>query len=146
MAGVIDTNILLYAADRDAEENRSARAFLTDAADSDGPWYLTEGILYEFLRVSTHFRVFDRPLSWRQALQFLRPFQDCANFLVLGAGDRHWAILEEVLGGLTRPAGNLFFDIRTVALMREHGIKRIYTADTDFLQFADIQVINPLRA
>jgi len=145
MAGIIDTNILLYAANRDAEENKAAAAFLRAAVESADQWYLTEGILYEFLRVSTHFRVFDKPLSWKQSLQFLRPFLTSSNFLILGAGDGHWAILERVLASLTHPAGNLFFDICTVALMREHGIKRIYTVDTDFLQFADIEVVNPLR-
>jgi predicted nucleic acid-binding protein len=30
--------------------------------------------------------------------------------------------------------------------MREYGIATIYTADTDFLQFQGIQVINPLVA
>ena len=29
--------------------------------------------------------------------------------------------------------------------MREHGIREIYTTDTDFLQFPDIRAINPLR-
>jgi predicted nucleic acid-binding protein len=47
---------------------------------------------------------------------------------------------------LTQPTGNLFFDLRTAALMREHGIRDIYTTDTDFLQFAGIRVINPLRS
>ena len=54
-------------------------------------------------------------------------------------------LLEKILGGLVRPSGNLFFDIRTVALMREHGVREIYTTDTDFLQFRDIQAINPLK-
>jgi len=35
--------------------------------------------------------------------------------------------------------------VRTVVLMREHGVREIYTIDTDFLQFQDITVINPLR-
>jgi len=29
--------------------------------------------------------------------------------------------------------------------MREHGVGRIYTTDTDFLQFEGIEVVNPLR-
>ncbi len=37
-------------------------------------------------------------------------------------------------------------DVRTVALMREHGVRRIHTADTDFLQFPGIEVVDPLRA
>ena len=63
MAGIIDTNILLYAANRDAEEQPAAESFLYSAAGSAQPWFLTEGILYEFFRVSTHPRVFTRPLA-----------------------------------------------------------------------------------
>lgn len=32
-----------------------------------------------------------------------------------------------------------------VVLMREHGIKEIRTADTDFLEFRFVRVVNPLR-
>lgn len=146
MSGVVDTNILLYAANSEADEHEAAVRFITDAARSPDQWYLTEGILYEFLRVSTHPRVFERPLSWRQAVGFLASFVDSDRFRIIGAGSTHWPLLEEVLADLTHPAGNLFFDIRTAVLMREHGIRRIYTTDTDFLQFAGIDAINPLRA
>lgn len=33
---------------------------------------------------------------------------------------------------------------QTVALMREHGVKRIFTADADFLRFRGIEVTNPV--
>ncbi len=146
MAGIIDTNILLYAANRDAEEQPAAASFLYAAADSGEQWFLTEGILYEFLRVATHPKVFQHPLAWREALSFLKQFLKSSNFLILAAEERHWTFLETILAKLTHPAGNLFFDIRTAALMREHGVREIYTTDTDFLQFPDIKVINPLRA
>jgi uncharacterized protein len=145
MAGVIDTNILLYAANRDAGEHPAAVAFLRAAAKSGEPWFLTEGILYEFLRVATHPKVFHRPLDWRQALTFLHPFVDDANFLILTAGERHWILLETLLEQLTHPSGNLFFDVRTAVLMQEHGVREIYTTDTDFLQIPGLKVINPLR-
>lgn len=76
---------------------------------------------------------------------FLRPFLESSNFLILAADERHWTLLEEVLASLTYPAGNLFFDVRTAVLLREHGIKEIYTTDAGFLQFPHIKVINPLR-
>ena len=145
MAGIIDTNILLYAANRDADENPAAAKFLGAAAASPEQWFLTEGIVYEFLRVSTHHKVFPKPLDWKEALDFLNPFLKSPNFLILTADERHWSLLDEILASLTHPAGNLFFDIRTVALMREHGIREIYTTDSDFLQFSNIKVINPLR-
>ena len=145
MAGIIDTNILLYAANRDAEEHSAALGFLYETANSQGPWFLTEGILYEFFRITTHARAFERPLAWNEAFRFIKPFLASHRFDILVASQDHWAILEKVLGDLMHPAGNLFFDIRTVALMREHGIREIYTADPDFLQFKDIKVINPLK-
>ena len=145
MAGVVDTNILLYAANRDAEEHPAAVSFLEEAAASVGPWFLTEGILYEFMRVSTHPKVFERPLTWKEGLRFILPILISQRFTILTAGEHHWAILEKVLEDLTRPSGNLFFDVRTVVLMHEHGVREIYTTDTDFLQFRSIKAINPLK-
>lgn len=72
MPGVIDTNLLLYAANADTPEHEKAVAFLLEAGRTGAGWYLTEGIVYEFLRVSTHPRVFAKPLTSAQALSFLR--------------------------------------------------------------------------
>lgn len=144
MAGLVDTNVLLYGANSSAPEHRAAVGFLARAGGGSHRWYLTDGILYEFLRVATHPRVFPRPLSWRESLEFLSPFLHSRSFSILRAGDRHWQLLANLLPELTRPAGNLFFDIRTAVLMREHGVRDIYTTDTDFLQIPGIRVINPL--
>lgn len=146
MSGVIDTNVLLYGVNADTPEHGAARMFLERIGTTLEPWYVTDGILYEFLRVSTHPRVFPTPLTWREAFAFLRPLVDADTVHVLQSGAGHWACLEDLLARLVHPSGNLFFDIRTVALMREHGIRRIYTTDTDFLQFDDIEPVNPLRA
>jgi uncharacterized protein len=143
MAGLIDSNILLYAANRAADEHAAASRFLAGAARSADRWYLTEGIVYEYLRVSTHHRVFDRPLTWREALAFLQPLLGSDAFAVLTAGDRHWGVLATELARLKHPGGNLFFDVRTVVIMREHGVRTIYTTDTDFLQFRDLEVVDP---
>jgi toxin-antitoxin system PIN domain toxin len=145
MAGIIDTNIFLYAANKDSDEYPAAVEFLSEAASSPAPWFLTEGIIYEFLRVSTHPKVFPKPLGWKESMRFLKPFLESDNFIILTAEERHWQLLDEVVAPLTHPSGNLFFDIRTVVLMREHGIREIYTTDTDFLQFSRIKVLNPLR-
>ncbi|MCK6556908.1 PIN domain-containing protein [Candidatus Binatia bacterium] len=146
MPGVIDTNLFLYAANSDADEHRRARDFLARVGGSRDPWYVTDGILYEFLRVSTHPKVFPKPLTWREGIAFLQPLIDADNIHVINSGDPHWKLLSEVLAEITHPSGNLFFDVRTAVLMREHGVRRIYTTDTDFLQFSRIEVVNPLRS
>jgi toxin-antitoxin system PIN domain toxin len=145
LSGIVDTNLLLYGANADAPEHEAARDFLVEVGRPAAPWYLTEGIVYEFLRVATHPKVFPAPLVWRQALDFLAPFLAADHVHVLHAADEHWMVLDQVLSTITHPSGNLFFDVRTVVLMREHGIRRIFTTDTDFLQFDGIEVINPLR-
>ena len=144
MAGLIDTNLLLYAANTEAPEHGKSYNFLIEAGQSAAQWYLSEGIVYEFLRVATHPRVFPRPLTKQQALTFLEPFWSAPAFTILTASDRHWELLKQEVLSLPHPVGNLFFDIRTLVLMREHGIRTVYTTDTDFLQFKGIEVVNPL--
>lgn len=144
MSGVIDTNILLYAANRSVPEHERARAFLREVQSDPGVWYLTEGIAYEFLRVATHPRVFPTPLSAADGLSFLETLLSWPGIAMLQPGAGHWALLRRVLASLHAPSGNILFDVRTAVLMREHGVRRIYTADTDFLQFDDLQVVNPV--
>ena len=40
--------------------------------------------------------------------------------------------------------GNLVHDAHTATLMREHGISRIFTRDSDFHRFAKLELIDPL--
>ncbi len=145
MSGIIDTNILLYAANSDAPEHVRARKFLTACGREAGLFFLTVGICYEFLRVSTHPRVFPSPLTAHEAMEFLDGLLKTSRFEVLSAGPDHWNHLRDVLKTTTHPSGNLFFDIHTVALMHENTVRRIYTADVDFLQFPGIEVVNPLK-
>lgn len=145
MSGVIDTNILLYAVNSSADEHRAARRFLSECGTQAGLWFLTEGICYEFLRVATHHRVFPKPLTAREAMRFLDALLKSGRFDVLSAGRTHWAFLRRLLDRTPQPCGNIFFDIRTVALMHEHAVRRVYTADTDFMQFEGVDVINPLH-
>ena len=145
MSGVIDTNILLFAVNKDCPEHGSAFDFLEGIKGRGGRYYLTEGICYEFLRVATHKKVFPSPLGAVDALSFLKLLLGSSRVDVLSAGPSHWQILDELLDQMSSPSGNLFFDIRTVALMREWGVGTIYTADTDFLKFPDLKVVDPLR-
>jgi toxin-antitoxin system PIN domain toxin len=145
MSGVIDTNLLLYAANRDGPEHRPARAFLDSVRQSAGVWYVTEGIGYEFLRVATHSRVFATPLTAVEALRFWEALLAWPAIALLSASAQHWRVLRGLIATQHAPAGNLFFDLRTAALMREHGIRTIYTADADFHRIKEIEVVNPLH-
>lgn len=141
---VVDTNILVYAADEDARLHAPCRALLEDWRAQTAAWYLTWGILYEFLRVSTHARVFRRPWTAEQAFAFVGGVLASPSLRLLVPSERHVEVLESVLQELPHLSGNLMHDAHTAALMREHGIKRIYTRDTDFHRFPFLETVDPV--
>ncbi|HEY1342784.1 MAG TPA: TA system VapC family ribonuclease toxin [Bryobacteraceae bacterium] len=145
MRFLIDTNILLHVVNTDSPDHRKAHDFLQSQLDAGAPWCTSWPILYEFLRVATHRRVFATPLKPRDALEFIARAVVREEVAILTATGRHFEVLGQVVAELSHPAANLFHDIHTATLMREHGVREIVTADTDFLQFRFLKVTNPLR-
>jgi hypothetical protein len=141
---VVDTNLLLYAVNSDSRDHGAARELLEEWRIGDRPWFLTWGIAYEFLRVSTHPRVFPAPLDVEPARRWLATLLDSPVAGILTESERHGRILEEVVRKHGRLKGNVIHDLRTAVLMREHGVAEIRTADTDFHQFPFLEVVNPL--
>jgi toxin-antitoxin system PIN domain toxin len=147
MRFLIDTNILLHAVNSASPFHRSAREFLQRHLRNRTAWCICWPILYEFLRVSTHWRVFPKPLTPVQALDFINGFVGLEEVAILSATDRHFAVLKTIVDEIgPTAAGNLFHDIHTATLIREHGVPEIVTADKDFLQFSFLRVSNPLQA
>ena len=142
---VVDTNILLYAADRDSPDHAPCRARLAGWRNQLSPWHLTWGVVYEFLRVATHPNVFRKPLSLAQAWAFMEALLASPSLSVLKATENHQKVAGEVFSEIPDIRGNLIFDARTAILMREHGIKTIYTRDTDFNRFPFVDVVDPLQ-
>jgi predicted nucleic acid-binding protein len=64
---------------------------------------------------------------------------------MLTAGERYAAAVGEVLQQVPNLRGNLWHDAETAILMREHGIRRIYTRDVDFHRFPFLEVVDPAR-
>jgi len=143
---VVDTNVLVYAADHRAQEHERCRALLDMWRGQSGAWYLTWGICYEFLRVVTHPRVFREPWSAKSALDFLGAIQESPSLGMLVPTHRHAGVLTAVVDEVPMLAGNLMHDAETAVLMREHGIHRICTRDTDFHRFPFLEPIDPLVA
>lgn len=57
--------------------------------------------------------------------------------------ERHAHVAAEVLAEIPGVAGNIVFDVQTAILMRENGVRAIYTHDSDFNRFAFIDVLDP---
>ena len=108
-------------------------------------WYTTWPILYEFMRVTTHPRVMRRPWRAAEAWAFVSALLASPGLGVLAPTDRHAAVAGQFIAEFPDLAGNLVHDAHTAILMREHGIRRICTRDTDFHRFDFLEVIDPLQ-
>jgi hypothetical protein len=142
---VVDTNVLVYAADRHSEFNDACRSFLEARMADPSPTYLTWNICYEFLRVVTHSRVFEKPWSIGESLSFVQSLLATDSFRVLEPSERHVAVLSQTVSQFPDIRGNLVHDLHTAVLMREHGISQICTRDTDFQRFPFVTIFDPLR-
>jgi hypothetical protein len=142
---VVDTNVLVYAADRDALAHARCRERLLTWRMQAEPWYLTWGIVYEFLRVTTHARVLRNPWAPAQAWSFVEALLAAPALSLLTESERHASVAAGLVADVPGLTGNLLHDAHTVALMREHGVRAIYTRDTDFHRFPGVEVLDPLR-
>lgn len=142
---LVDTNILIYAADADSPDHAKCRAALEEWREQSSPWHITWGVVYEFLRVVTHPNVFRRPFSLPDAWLFIEATLAAPGLTPLAPTRRHKEVAAEVFSEIPDLSGNLMFDAHTAILMREHGIRTIYTRDTDFNRFPFLDVVDPVQ-
>lgn len=143
---VVDTNILVYAADADSPFHRACRSWLDRQRARPDGWFTTWPNIYEFLRVVTHPRLSRMHMSASGAWNFVAVLLASPGLQILIPTDRHAAVAREVIAEHPELSGNIFHDAHTAVLMREHGISRICTRDTDFARFPFVEIIDPLRA
>ena len=143
MSYSIDANILLYASDNSSAFCARAREFLAARADDGDLLCLTWPSLMAYLRIATHPAIFSAPLAPADAWKNIRTLLDLPRCRVLVEEDSFPLDYAAVIHGIVA-RGNLVPDAHIATILRQHGVNRIYTADTDFLKFRFLEVINPL--
>jgi uncharacterized protein len=141
---VVDTNVLFDAANRDTDLHEPCRKTIERCRAHAAPWYVSWPICYEFLRLCTHPKVLPKPWSLDGAWRFLETLLVSSGADVLLPTDRHLELLNELVSQIPYLRGNILHDAHTAVLMREHGIREIYTRDTDFHRFPFVKVIDPV--
>jgi uncharacterized protein len=138
---LVDANILLHAVNRDSPLCSSAGRSLEELANGSSTWGLSWGIVYEFMRVATHPRIFPSPLSAGEAWTFVQELILRPSCLVLGETGLHAELMAECLKESPRLRGNILHDLHTAVLMREHGVREILTLDRDFRSFSWVKTV-----
>ncbi len=141
----VDTNVFVYAADIRSPFHDACRSWLERQRELPDAWFSSWPILYEFLRVTTHPRVMPNPMSLATAWQFVAGLLEAPGFDVLLPTSRHAAVASELIEEMPRLAGNILHDVHTAVLLREHGVSRICTRDTDFHRFGFLEIVDPMR-
>lgn len=139
----IDVNILLYASDSASAPHAKAHEFLRRCATGGEVFCLAWVTLMSYLRMATHPSIFGKPLTHDQAARNVEALMSAAHCRVIGEQDGFWDVYREVTGAVpTR--GNLVPEAHLASLLRQHGVKTIYTHDKDFRKFDFLQVRDPL--
>jgi hypothetical protein len=139
----LDTNILLYASDSNSPYHERARSFLEDCIKQEELFCLGWPTVMSYLRIATHPSVFDRPLMPDEAMANIETLLNLPHTRFLSEEEGFWDIYRELTAGVpTR--GNLVPDAHLAAILRQHGLKKLYTHDRDFLKFAFLNVHNPI--
>ena len=97
--------------------------------------------LLGYLRLVTHPAILERPLSPRVAVRNVEALVDRPHVRTPGEGDGFWRIFRSTAGD--QPRGNDVPDAHLAALMRQHGVRVIYTRDRGFRRFDGIEPIDP---
>lgn len=140
---LLDANVLLYSVDRSSPHHAVSSRWVESAFNGPHRIALPWQTIGAFLRISTHPRVFARPLSSAQAWTTLQLWLNTPASWVPNATERTVRILGTLIESLDI-RGNLVTDAQLAALALEHGVPLV-SADSDFARFADLRWINPLR-
>ncbi len=142
---VVDTNVLVHAVDERSPFHGACVTALERWRREPGAWFVTWSVLYEFLRVVTHLRGSRRPWSVETAWSFVEALLASPGLQVLVETPRHLEVARAVIAETPGLTGNLAHDAHIAILMREHGVRTIYTRDTDFHRFPFVVPVDPVR-
>ncbi len=138
----IDTNILLYALNRDADEFEAARDFLQDCSQRDDV-AICDLVLVEIYNLLRNPAVINNPLPAREAGQICTQLRN----------NQRWAIIETapIMTQLWQTVNQdefprrRIFDLRIALTVQHHGVT--HWATRNLRNFQDLgfeQIINPI--
>lgn len=140
----LDQTVLAYAVNRYAPEHARAAAVLEDLANGPAPWAIPWAAVEAFLGFVTHPHAVARPLRPSDAWTFVESLQTSPSLRLLAPTDRHSLVVAEVVAGLPAEPGAIA-GLETAAVLRDHGVRELLSADRAMRKFAFLTVRDPVH-
>lgn len=143
----IDTNLLIYAHNRDSQFNAKASAFLEKVLNERNEYgnltvCLSSQVLMEFINVITRQNI-ERPLPIPEAIAVIKDYLD-TGIRIINQQETQIQTFIDLMSSIT--TRKKVFDIALVATLKDHGIMGLYTANVaDFIEFDFLEIVNPLE-
>lgn len=144
MSYSIDANIFIYASDSESKYQQQAAAFLEEKRNDSELLFLSWITLMAYQRIITNLTLFSTPLTPQQAWKNIEDLLAWPQVRIIGEEED---FAEHYLKATSEfpVRGKLVSDAHLAAILHQHGIKTIYSVDSDFRKFSFLKVINPLR-
>lgn len=138
-----DANLLLYAYDQSSPFHAKAKAWCERIMNGPEPVALLPVVVFAFIRIATHPRVFIYPMSAAEAATAVRAWLSRRH---VQAHEMLPEDMESTLALLEAAgtAGNLTSDAQIAAVAMRLDAE-VHTADLDFGRFPRVRFVNPLR-
>jgi toxin-antitoxin system PIN domain toxin len=141
VSATLDANVLIYASNTADPAHRTARELVERLAAGPDLLYLFWPTILGFLRIGTHPAILPRPLVPRDALANVSNLVALPHVRSPGEAEGFWELFLATAGD--RQRGDDIPDAHLVTLMRQHGVRLIYTRDRGFRRFEGIDVRDP---
>lgn len=141
MTVTVDANILIYASNGDDPLHDRAQAVVERLAQGPELVCLFWPTIMGYLRIMTHPAILPRPRSFADAVANITALLARPHVRTPGEDDGFWDLFRATAGDHAR--GNDVPDAHLAALMRQHGVRTVYTRDRGFRRFLEIVARDP---
>ena len=139
---LLDANLLIYAINEAAPEHQAARAWLSEQLNGSRRVGLPWQSLTAFIRIATHPRAFDEPVTPEEAWERVGDWIAAPAAWIPQPGPNYADVLGELVVHHD-VRGNIVPDAALAALALEHGLV-LCSTDTDFARFTELRWRDPL--
>jgi uncharacterized protein len=139
---VPDINLLIYAHNSEAPKHELACAWWSGLLTQEGTVAIPWAVMFGFVRLVTHPRVLEMPLTAAEALDRVDSWLACPGVIVLEPGPRHLEICRSLFAALG-VAGSLTTDVHLAALAIENQAE-LHSNDGDFRRFPGLRWYDPI--